>query len=214
MIFALLGKVIESLLYYFCIKRFLFSLVLKSRSDRLLLALTEVRFAKFPISRCSSFRELRARHPSDVMEPPAKPAAAAATEHRAHASAEVVQMIEATLIADDVIADSYDYARIKNKHHANEIVPSIKSLEANNKVITTPLTFKTWALTDEAEGYVQKGSPEAQIWNSVPAEGIDQKALIDRVPNGNIGFSQAMKNKVLQERNIFFITFFSIPHIT
>lgn len=116
---------------------------------------------------------------------------------KAHASEEVVQMIVEALEKDGVIADSYEFAHQKGRHHANEVVPSIKSLEANNKVVTAPISVKTWGLTEEAESYVLKGSPEAQIWAAVPAEGIDQKALIDKVPNGQIGFSQAMKNKVL-----------------
>lgn len=115
---------------------------------------------------------------------------------KAHASEEVVQMIVDALEKDGVIADSYEFAQHKNRHHANEVVPSIKSLEAGNKVATTPITVKTWGLTDEAESYLLKGSPEAQIWTAVPAEGVDQKVLIDKVPNGQIGFSQAMKNKV------------------
>ena len=125
-----------------------------------------------------------------------KPGDGKKEQQKAHASEEVVQMIVDALEKDGTIADSYEFAQQKNRHHVNEVVPSIKSLEANNKVITAPITMRTWALTEEAESYVVKGSPEAQIWTAVPAEGIDQKALIDKVPNGNIGFSQAMKNKV------------------
>lgn len=105
-------------------------------------------------------------------------------------------MIEEALEKDGVIADSYEFAQAKGRHHAHEIIPSIKSLEAGNKVITSARSMKTWALTEEAESYAQRGSPEAQIWTAVPAEGIDQKALLEKVPNGNIGFAQAMKNKV------------------
>lgn len=133
---------------------------------------------------------------SRTVAPMDKPGAGDKKEQKAHASEEVVQMIEAALEKDGVIADSYEFAQSKNRHHANEVVPSIKSLEANNKVVTAPLSTKTWGLTEEAEGYVLKGSPEAQIWTAVPAEGIDQKALLEKVPNGNIGFAQAMKNKV------------------
>lgn len=34
-----------------------------------------------------------------------------------------------------------------------------------------------WVLTDEAKGYLEKGSPEAQVFNAVPADGIAMAAL-------------------------------------
>lgn len=34
-----------------------------------------------------------------------------------------------------------------------------------------------WVLTDEAKGYLESGTPEAQVFNAVPPEGIAMAAL-------------------------------------
>ena len=114
-------------------------------------------------------------------------------KQHAGASDQVVQLILDALSKDGVIEDSFEFARSHNKHHVNEVIPSIKKLEANEKVTTSQLTCNTVELTEEGERYAESGSPEAQIFALVPKEGIDQKQLQERNP---IGFAQAMKNKV------------------
>jgi hypothetical protein len=34
-----------------------------------------------------------------------------------------------------------------------------------------------WVLTEEAQGYLQNGSPEAQVFNAIPAEGLPMAQL-------------------------------------
>jgi phenylalanyl-tRNA synthetase alpha chain len=34
-----------------------------------------------------------------------------------------------------------------------------------------------WVLTEEAQGYLQHGSPEAQVFNAVPSEGLPMAQL-------------------------------------
>jgi len=56
-----------------------------------------------------------------------------------------------------------------------------------------------WVLTEEAEGYLNNGSPEAQVFNIVPPEGLPMAELKVKLPGelGDIGFKQAMQQKWL-----------------
>eukprot|EP00199_Chlamydomonas_sp_CCMP681_P000662 CAMPEP_0119107318 /NCGR_PEP_ID=MMETSP1180-20130426/9635_1 /TAXON_ID=3052 ORGANISM="Chlamydomonas cf sp, Strain CCMP681" /NCGR_SAMPLE_ID=MMETSP1180 /ASSEMBLY_ACC=CAM_ASM_000741 /LENGTH=494 /DNA_ID=CAMNT_0007092789 /DNA_START=101 /DNA_END=1585 /DNA_ORIENTATION=+ len=77
------------------------------------------------------------------------------------------------------------------------VVGMIKSLQASEMVEVQDIDHFKWALTEEAQGYLQAGAPEAQVFNAVPAEGITMPALKALLPGevGDVGIKQAMQQK-------------------
>jgi len=77
----------------------------------------------------------------------------------------------------------------------------ISSLHADLFVVqsATGKSTQEWVLTPEAKTYVTKGSPEAQIFAAVPAEGIGQKALMAQMgPMFKFGYNYCGKNRWLK----------------
>ncbi|MEW5309124.1 MAG: hypothetical protein WDW38_001033 [Sanguina aurantia] len=80
------------------------------------------------------------------------------------------------------------------------LVGFMKSLQAAEMITVTDIDHFRYVLTEEAEGYVATGSPEAQAFNAVPADGgITLAALKASLPGelGDLGFKQAMQQKWL-----------------
>lgn len=83
----------------------------------------------------------------------------------------------------------------------NNMMGAISSLHADSMVVqaNTGKLASEWILTEEGLGYVAKGSPEAQIFAAVPAEGIDQKKLMAQMgPMFKFGYNYCGKNRWLQ----------------
>ncbi|KAF5837016.1 hypothetical protein DUNSADRAFT_4989 [Dunaliella salina] len=96
------------------------------------------------------------------------------------------------------IPDSGEFASSINENH-NVVVGQIKSLQASEMVSVTDIDHFRWALTDEAQNYLRNGSPEVQVLNAIPAEGLPMADLKAKVPAdvADIGFKQAMQQKWL-----------------
>ncbi|CAD7702528.1 unnamed protein product [Ostreobium quekettii] len=73
----------------------------------------------------------------------------------------------------------------------------MKSLESAEMVVSQAMDHFRFLLTDEAEGYRTSASPEVQVFNAIPQDGIDLKDLqegLDKVVSA-AGFKQAMQLK-------------------
>lgn len=101
-------------------------------------------------------------------------------------------------LAKNDIENSLLYARSKNIDHT-QLIGLLTSLSLEGYLITENLKMEEITLTQEGQDYLQKGSPEAQVFNLVKARGkISQADLNNELGQlSKIGFSQAMKNKWL-----------------
>lgn len=110
------------------------------------------------------------------------------------------QTVLSTLEKDGVIADTWDLAIQLNIDH-QVLVGVVKSLLVDQYVAEEPLSTTYWALTPEGEQVAQKGSPEVQVYNAVPAEGGISLAELQTALGevAKIGMGVCMKNKWLQK---------------
>lgn len=99
-------------------------------------------------------------------------------------------------LAQHDIENSLLYARSKNIDHT-ELIGLLTSLSLEGYLTTENQKMEEIVLTPEGQDYLQKGSPEAQVFNFVKEkEKISQTDLNNTLgPISKIGFSQAMKNK-------------------
>jgi phenylalanyl-tRNA synthetase alpha chain len=113
----------------------------------------------------------------------------------------MLQLILDTIGADGSIPDSLAFARKHGKSHADEVVPALKKLEANEVIATELISVPTIELSAEAQRYAASGSPEASVWAAVSPQGTDIKALNAKLHAdfgedlAKIAYGQAMKNK-------------------
>lgn len=92
-------------------------------------------------------------------------------------SAEVDHLLLAALAADGGAAlDTWSWAAARGLDH-QAVVGAAKSLEAEQYVTATAVSQDFWQLTPEAQGYVEKGSPEAQLFRAIPPAGVDEAGL-------------------------------------
>jgi phenylalanyl-tRNA synthetase alpha chain len=97
------------------------------------------------------------------------------------------------------IADTYIFAKENNIDH-QVIVGVIKSLLVDAYVIDEPVTNSFWVVTDEGNVMAEKGSPEYQVFQAVPVDGINVVELQNQLKDiCKIGLGQCMKNKWLKK---------------
>lgn len=116
--------------------------------------------------------------------------------------ADIEQSILSFLAVDgSIIEDSYEFARSFSFDH-QLVVGAIKSLLVDRYVAEESITVTFWSLTEEGDEISAKGSPEYQVFISVPAEGISLEALQQVVPPAvvKIGLGACMKNKWLKKQ--------------
>ncbi|KAL6911534.1 hypothetical protein ACP4OV_000339 [Aristida adscensionis] len=93
------------------------------------------------------------------------------------------------------VPDSRSFASSLGVSHA-ELEGVIKSLSAFRIVDSTDITKETWLLTEEAKGYVVRGSPEAQLFAAIPPEGASKDVLKAKLGDAfDVGMKAAAKNK-------------------
>lgn len=105
------------------------------------------------------------------------------------------QLLQA-LAADGQIADSFEYAQAHGVSH-ELVVGVMKSLLTDAFVTDKELSTSFYVLKDEAKGFLVNGSPEVQVFNAIPSDGIDRKALEAVVGAAvlKVGQGACMKNK-------------------
>ena len=109
------------------------------------------------------------------------------------------QLILSTLASGNDIADSWIFAESNNVDHQN-LIGALKSLLVDAYAADVPITSSFWVLTDEGSEIVTKGSPEFQVYQAVPAEGISVVELNTTMGEiGKIGLGPCMKNKWLKK---------------
>jgi len=83
------------------------------------------------------------------------------------------QLVLSAINSNGSIADTSAWLEQQHKSGQREmLVGVLKSLESDNYVTSTPIESKEWRATAEAQSYVEKGSPEAQLFNAIPKEGL------------------------------------------
>ncbi|ESP03312.1 hypothetical protein LOTGIDRAFT_207611 [Lottia gigantea] len=88
--------------------------------------------------------------------------------------------------------DTQDLAKLENIDH-QKLVGAVKSLQSLGNIIKVDQKqSKRLKLTEEGISVAEKGSHEACVYNSIPAEGIRQADIMKTVPNAKVGFSKAM----------------------
>ncbi|GAB9470361.1 Phenylalanine-trna ligase, alpha subunit [Globisporangium polare] len=111
------------------------------------------------------------------------------------------QRVEAQLLqavdAASAVQDSYEYALQHALSH-ELVVGVMKSLLADAFVVSEELSTSFYVLKDEARSFLEKGSPEVQVFHAIPsAEGIDRASLeaIVGAATLKVGQGACMKNK-------------------
>lgn len=77
---------------------------------------------------------------------------------------------------NEEITDSGEFAAERGIDH-NDIVNVIKSLHGFRYVDAQDIKRETWVLTDEGKTYAAVGSPEVQLFQAIPPEGISKEEL-------------------------------------
>ncbi|KAJ8428187.1 hypothetical protein Cgig2_033125 [Carnegiea gigantea] len=97
---------------------------------------------------------------------------------------------------NEEVSDSGNFAAEFGINH-DEIVNVVKSLNGYGLVVAQDIKKERWVLTDEGKLYAVAGSPERQLFLSIPPEGISLDELQKKVDPSvfKIGFAQAMKNR-------------------
>lgn len=101
------------------------------------------------------------------------------------------------------IPNSHDFAVSSGFNH-DELLNVIRSLHGFSLIDATDIKKESWILTEEGEKYAESASPEVQVFEAVPPEGIDPKVLEASMDKQifAVGSKNAMKNKWLQiEKN-------------
>jgi phenylalanyl-tRNA synthetase alpha chain len=95
-----------------------------------------------------------------------------------------------------VVEDSMEFATSAQVDHG-VVVGIIKSLMSSELILAEDIDHSKFVLTAEAQGYLDNGSPEMQVFAAVPAEGIGLAQLKASVSGeaGDVGFKQAMQLK-------------------
>ena len=109
------------------------------------------------------------------------------------------QVVLSAIDADGLIADTWDLAIKLNIDH-QILVGVVKSLLVDRYVVEEPLSTTYWTLTAEGEQVVAQGSPEIQVLNAVPTDGISLSELQTALGEiAKIGMGVCMKNKWIKK---------------
>jgi phenylalanyl-tRNA synthetase alpha chain len=109
----------------------------------------------------------------------------------------IVEKVLATLDANGVLEDSMQFAKA-NKWDHNEVIGALNQLNAHEYIKSETLETRSVALTKDGEEVLQLGSPEARVFNTIPAgaEGFPMDKLnSDLGQVAKLGFAEGMKLK-------------------
>jgi phenylalanyl-tRNA synthetase alpha chain len=94
------------------------------------------------------------------------------------------------------IEDTWTFS-IDHKLVHEVVVGVMKSLLVDAYIASEEISTSFYVLKEEAKGFLTNGSPEVQVFQSIPKEGIERQALEKMVgPNVlKVGQGACMKNK-------------------
>ncbi|GLE09647.1 hypothetical protein PINS_up021384 [Pythium insidiosum] len=110
------------------------------------------------------------------------------------------QRVEALLLQtlNDVgtVGDSFEFAQRHGVGH-DAVVGVMKSLLGDTYVTSDELSTSFFVLKDEGKGFLVNGSPEVQVFNAIPSDGVDRATLEQAVGAATlkVGQGACMKNK-------------------
>ncbi|XP_023021722.1 phenylalanine--tRNA ligase alpha subunit isoform X2 [Leptinotarsa decemlineata] len=94
-------------------------------------------------------------------------------------------------LSENQSVNTLKYAQLYNEDH-QKVIGALKSIQAHGDlVVAEPISETKIELTEEGKLVAEKGSHEANIYKSVPEDGIEQSKLMG-LPNAKVGFSKAM----------------------
>jgi len=111
-------------------------------------------------------------------------------------SEDLQQQILTLLAANEVIAESNTL--ISETHNAQQVDAALKSLNVDEYVELQVIEIKKIELTEEGNGYAQKGTPEYQYANALELGVVTTKKDVEAKVGdlvAKVGFAKAMKNK-------------------
>jgi phenylalanyl-tRNA synthetase alpha chain len=95
------------------------------------------------------------------------------------------------------IEDSLAWSTLHGFDH-QRVIGAVKSLEAEGYVTSEALSTEHLVLSTEAEGFIARGSPEAQLFAALPAEGgLSEAQLIEAFSKEFVGIA---KGKAMQHK--------------
>ncbi|KAH7282163.1 hypothetical protein KP509_35G015800 [Ceratopteris richardii] len=102
------------------------------------------------------------------------------------------------LLNHEEIPNSEEFAISQNIDH-NELLNVIKSLNGFGFIEAKDIKKEFWVLTEEGDKYATTASPEVQVFEAVPVEGIRQDQLEGKLDKQvfSIGKNFALKNRWL-----------------
>lgn len=117
--------------------------------------------------------------------------------------ADVKTTLEAAVLAEldaaGSIGDSFAFLAKQPVGDHGTLVNVIKSLAAASYVLLDTTDLITFQLTEEAKGYLANGSPEAQVFQAVGADGASREDIQQRLGNVfKIGFGVCMKRRLVK----------------
>eukprot|EP01027_Heterolobosea_sp_BB2_P020782 GEZU01029681.1.p1 GENE.GEZU01029681.1~~GEZU01029681.1.p1 ORF type:complete len:525 (-),score=223.16 GEZU01029681.1:240-1814(-) len=119
-------------------------------------------------------------------------------------SLDIESVVLRELDARGEIADSGAFAKEQGVDHQT-LVGTLKSLESDNLIATSTQESKVWSLTAEGQKVLSDNqSPEIQIFNMIPKEGI-LKSVLDAKADpvaAKAGFAQCVQNKWIRIEKI------------
>ena len=125
--------------------------------------------------------------------------AKAAANVNAAPAVDLEQLILSTLASGNDIKDSWIFAEDNKIDHQN-LIGALKSLLVDAYAADEAITSSFWVLTDEGSDIATKGSPEFQVYQAVPSEGINVVDLNSSLGDiAKIGLGPCMKNKWLKK---------------
>lgn len=115
-------------------------------------------------------------------------------------SVDVEQLILTSLTNQGCITDTWVFALHHQLDH-QVVIGAVKSLLVDTYVVDEPMSTICWSTTDSGKEILARGSPEYQVFVSIPPTGISPVELNAKLGEvAKIGLGPCMKNKWLKNQ--------------
>jgi phenylalanyl-tRNA synthetase alpha chain len=119
---------------------------------------------------------------------------------------DIESLVLSYVSANGEIVDTYDFAVLNQLDH-QEVIGAVRSLMVDQYLVDEPLSVTLWSPTDEGKEVISKGSPEIQVLQAIPADGITVANLNKLLgETAKIGVGVCMKNKWIQKKGEMLMT--------